>query len=182
MSKPKNAPVDDQTQVDPEELGEELEAQDAQGLGAVGASDSDEVARLTEELAQARAAERRAVADYQNLLRRTQEERVKMMKFAGRDVIESILQPLEHLFLAKEQLKDQGLNMVYQQFQQALRSEGLEEIECLGKEFDPQTMEAISYQKAEAAMVSKVALVSQRGYKLNGEVIRPAKVIIGTDK
>src|SRR4051812_31121241 len=87
-----------------------------------------QVMELQEKLAQAQEKERRAVADYANLTRRTQEERLRMIKLAAREVIESVLQPLEHLFLAKEQLKDPGLNMVYQQFQQALEQSGLEEI------------------------------------------------------
>jgi molecular chaperone GrpE len=124
--------------------------------------------------------EKRAVADYQNLMRRTQEEKIKMIKFASRSVVESILQPLEHLFLAKEQLKDKGLEMVYQQFQTALKDEGLEEISVLGKEFDPQMMEVVDKQLVEdQKQVNKVIKVLQRGYTLNGEVIRHAKVIIG---
>ena len=97
----------------------------------------DKIDAIQAEVTQARENELRAIADYKNLMRRTQEDRLKMITLAGRSVIEKFLQPLEHLYLAKEQLKDQGLNMVYQQFQQALRGEGLEEIECLGKEFDP---------------------------------------------
>src|SRR5260221_383416 len=83
-----------------------------------------ELEDLKKEVEYARESERRAVADYQNLHRRTQEDRVKMVKMAARNVVESILQPLEHLYLAKEQLKDKGLDMVYQQFQMALQNEG----------------------------------------------------------
>ncbi len=136
--------------------------------------------QLEQSLQKARESELRAMADYHNLVRRTQDDRLKMVKLAGRSVIESILQPLEHLYLAKEQLNDQGLNMVYQQFTQALEAEGLEEIKCLGKDFDPVTMEVVDKQKVEdQKQVGKVVKVVQRGYRLNGEVIRHARVVIG---
>ncbi len=140
-----------------------------------------EILRLEEELQKARLSEVRAMADYQNLVRRTQEERIKMVKFASRDVIESILQPLDHLFLAQAQLKDKGLDMVAQQFQRSLQEQGLEEIECVGKDFDPATMEVVDKQPVEdQKQVGKVVKVAKRGYTLNGEVIEHAKVVIGT--
>jgi molecular chaperone GrpE len=144
-------------------------------------NESSEVAdQLQQQLIAAQEGERRAIADYQNLMRRTQEERIKMIKMASRSVVEAILQPLEHLFLAKEQLKDKGLEMVYQQFQRALAEEGLEEIQVMGKEFDPHTMEVVDKQQVEDHnQVGKVIKITQRGYTLNGDVVRHAKVIIG---
>jgi molecular chaperone GrpE len=135
---------------------------------------------LQQQLQNARASEIRAMADYQNLVRRTQEERLKMVKFAALSIVGGLLQPLDHLYLAKEQLKDKGLDMVYQQFVQALQNEGVEEIEVFGKEFDPETMEVVSKEEVkDAKQDKKVVKVVQRGYRLNGEVIRHAKVTIG---
>ncbi len=144
---------------------------------------TDEVAKLQEQLAQAQESERRAIADYKNLVRRTQEDRVKMAKLAALSVIESILQPLEHLYLAQEQLKDKGLQMVYQQFIEALRSEGVEEIDVMGKEFDPHAMEVVEKQAVDdEKQVGKIVKVLSRGYRLNNEVIRHAKVVVGEMK
>jgi molecular chaperone GrpE len=123
---------------------------------------------------------RRAQADYQNLQRRVQEDRVKLMKMAGRSVLESILEPLDNLYLAGEQLKDPGLKMVLQQFNQVLKEEGLEEVAVMGKEFDAQTMDVVDKQVVDdPKQLSKVIKVMRRGYRLNGEVIRHAKVVIG---
>ena len=139
-----------------------------------------EIETLRSQLTKCEEAEKRAMADYKNLMRRTQEERMKMMQYATRDVIEHLLQPYEHLYLATEQLKDKGLQMVYQQFQNAFAAEGLAEIVCLGKAFDVGTMEVIGKEPASSdKQVDTVVRVAQRGYTLHGEVIRPAKVIIG---
>ena len=171
--------TDDQVEtVDAEEL-EDVEAEEVD----IESSLLDKIDAIQAEVTQARENELRAIADYKNLMRRTQEDRLKMITLAGRSVIEKFLQPLEHLYLAKEQLKDQGLNMVYQQFQQALQAEGLEEIQVMGKEFDPQLMEVVDKEKAtDPKQVDRVIKVTQRGYMLNGEVIQHAKVVIGTDK
>ena len=138
-----------------------------------------ELEKLHLEVEQAHENELRAIADYKNLMRRTQEERIRSMKMAGRDVIEKILEPVEYLRLAKEQLKNKGLDMVYDRFVQALETEGVKEIACLGKDFDSNTMEVIDKQESEDKKKSgKVVKVTRSGYTLNGDVIQHAKVVI----
>ncbi len=148
---------------------------------------NDELEKLEKELEEARAAEQRAkdgelraLADYHNLSRRTQDDRSKMVKFAGRDIIENLFQPLEHLYLATEQLKNPGLTMVYQQFQKVLQDEGVSEITALDQPFDAATMEVLDKAVTEdPKQVDKVIKVAQRGYLLHGEVIRFSKVVLG---
>ena len=128
------------------------------------------------ELEEARAKEQRALADYQNLVRRTREERSKLAKMAGRDFVESLIQPLEHLSLAAEQINNPGIDMVVAELKQALAAHGLQEIEVLGKNFDVNTMEVVE-RVGEGDVVVKVV---KRGYMLNGEVIQHAKVVVGS--
>jgi molecular chaperone GrpE len=163
---------------------EEPEMAEEQLGKEVADSQSDpQIADLQKQVQNARTSELRAMADYQNLVRRTQEDRIKMVKFAALSLIESLLQPLDHLALAKEQLKDKGLDMVHQQFVQALQNEGVEEIAVVGKEFDPETMEVVNKEEVtDAKQDKKVIKVVQRGYRLNGEVIRHAKVTVGEVK
>ena len=153
-------------------------------------NDLDElIAKLNGELELAREKERRAVADYQNLVRRNSEEKLKIAKFAALDFVETIIDPLTHLSLAAEQLNDQGLNMVISQLWMKLNEAGLEEINPIDQEFDVNTMEAVAdpnvyanqdSQDNEADLVKKqqVVKVVTKGYKLNGEVIRHSKVIV----
>jgi len=138
------------------------------------------VEEIEEALAKAQASEQRSLADYQNVVRRTQEERSKLMKLAAKDVLLSILLPLDHLYLAKEQLHDHGLTMVYQQFQLALQSQGVQEIEAIGQIYDEDKMEVIDQRPVTDPVKQHVVVgVTQRGYLLHGEVIRVAKVVIG---
>ena len=117
----------------------------------------------------------RAQADYQNLVRRNQEDRLKFVKMATADLINSLLEPVDHLELAAEQLKNQGLGLIAGQIIKVFKEFGLTEIEALNQPFDVNTMEAVDKQGEG----EQVLAVSKKGYKLNGEVLRHAKVIIG---
>jgi molecular chaperone GrpE len=117
----------------------------------------------------------RALADYQNLVRRSQEEKAEFAKFASRDLIEDLLQPLDHLALAAEKIDDQGVKMVAEEFARVLEGHGLQEIPVIGKTFDVETMEAVEKE----GKGDKVIRVVTRGYALNGKVIRHAKVVLG---
>lgn len=126
--------------------------------------------------------ELRAKADYQNLVRRGQEERAQFIKFATRELVQDLLQPLDHLSLAAQQLNDTGLNMVVQQFWQTLNNHSLEEINPVGKPFDINTMEVVetaqSVNESQDQVSQIVEKVVKKGYKLNGEIIQFAKVIL----
>jgi len=115
------------------------------------------------------------VADYQNLLRRTQEERTKMVKMIAVEIMESLLLPIEHLSLVAEQSQDSGVKMAIDELWQALRGQGLEEIQVMGKEFDVTQMEVVE----RSGDGNQVTQVVKPGYTLFGQVIQHAKVIVG---
>jgi molecular chaperone GrpE len=117
----------------------------------------------------------RALADYQNLVRRQKETQADIVTYARIEIFESLLQPLEHLSLAAKSLNDQGLNLVVNQFWQTLSAQGLNEFRPDGEKFDAQTMEVIE-KNGDGDTVS--ATLSP-GYRLNGQVIKVAKVRVG---
>lgn len=117
----------------------------------------------------------RALADYQNLVRRQQEDRVNITAFAKGEIFTSLLQPLEHLSLAATSLNDKGLNLVVKQFWEVLQAQGLSEYRPLGESFDPNTMEAIE----KVGKGEKVVEVCFPGYLLNGQTLKVAKVKVG---
>lgn len=119
----------------------------------------------------------RSQADYQNLVRRQMQEKEKLVSMAALEVVEQILTPLDHLELAAKQLQDAGLDMVVSEFKRGLAEIGLEEINPAGEEFDVETMEVVG--TTPDAKEQKVATVQAKGYKLNGRVVRHAKVVVG---
>src|SRR5258706_11040371 len=119
---------------------------------------------------------KRAIADYQNLQRRTQEEKINWIKSASKDLILKMLPVLDTLILANKHLQDKGLDLSIDQFLKVLKEEGVEKIETIGKEFDPHLMEAITTQQGED---NKVLEEIRAGYMLYDMVLRTAQVVVG---
>ena len=82
----------------------------------------------------------------------------------------------DNLEKIQEHSKDEGLELTLKDLQKVLKNIGVEEIEAEGKDFDHNTMEAIEVQKGEK---NKVLKIIQKGYLLNGILLRPAKVAVG---
>ena len=119
---------------------------------------------------------KRALADYQNLERRVQQERQLLSQLTSAIVIEKFLPVLDNLESAQNHLNDEGLAMVLKQFQDILASEGVVQIESEGQEFDPNLHEASEVTEGEDD--GKIVRVLAKGYMLADKVLRPAKVIV----
>jgi molecular chaperone GrpE len=119
---------------------------------------------------------KRSLADYQNLQRRTKEEKGTWIRSANRDLILKFLPILDTLFLAQKHLQDKGLELGIDQFIKLLDQEGVKRIETVEKDFDPMTMEAVSTMVGQKG---KVLEESRAGYMLYDTIIRSAQVIVG---
>lgn len=120
---------------------------------------------------------KRAVADYRNLQKRQQNNQHQVVKFATKSLLDKLLPVLDGLKSAQTHLKDQGLKLVIQQFQQVLTSQGLEPIEAQNKQFDPQTMDC---SRLVPGPKDKVVKVLTPGFTIYDQVLRPAKVEVGS--
>lgn len=119
---------------------------------------------------------KRALADYQNLERRVEEERRLLNRLSSALLIEKFLPVLDNLESAQAHLNDQGLEIVIKQFKDILSSEGVEEIQADGQEFDPNLHEAT--EVTEGKNDNRVVKVVRKGYKMNNKVIRPVQVVV----
>ncbi len=136
---------------------------------------AEENSQLKKQIAACKEQTARALADYQNLVRRQKEDQTQLIKAAQVLVFSSLLQPLTHLSLAAENLQDQGLNLVVEQFWQTLKDQGLQKMELEGGKFDPEKMEAVE-KTGENEVVTEVITP---GYLLHGQVLQVAKVKVG---
>ncbi|MEI7620513.1 MAG: nucleotide exchange factor GrpE [Candidatus Falkowbacteria bacterium] len=122
----------------------------------------------------------RALADYQNLARQGQKEKEEFFRYALADFLQDILPVYDNLktsvaTLTEEETKSpwvEGVKYVLKQFKDILEARGVEEIKTVGETFNHETMEAL---EGEGELVEKEV---KAGYKLNGKVISPAKVIV----
>jgi len=121
---------------------------------------------------------KRALADYQNLLRRVEADKTQFAKFANANLIARLLPSLDIINLAASHSPDLGVQMAAKQFDQALKDEGLENINpSPGDSFNPQFHDCTETVDLTAAAVENtVAEVVLKGYRLGEFVLRPAKV------
>ncbi|MGT2964361.1 nucleotide exchange factor GrpE [Streptococcus acidominimus] len=125
----------------------------------------------------------RAVAEMQNIQRRSSEERQTLQRYRSQDLGKAILPSLDNLerALAVDGLTDEvkkGLEMVQESLVQALKAEGIEEVAADGA-FDPNFHMAIQTMPADDDhSADTIAQVFQKGYKLHERVLRPAMVVV----
>jgi molecular chaperone GrpE len=119
---------------------------------------------------------KRALADYQNLEKRFEQEKKEFVKFSNAALLDKLLGVLDDLQRAEKHINDKGLSIAIDQFKSVLKTEGVEEIEAKGQEFDPELMDCVDVVKGEKDRAMEVL---QKGYKLNNKVLRPAKVNVG---
>lgn len=119
----------------------------------------------------------RALADYDNLRKRTEEEKITWIKFSTQKFIQNLLPVLDNFENAQNHLKDSGLAIAISQFKDLLKEEGLEEIKPKeGDLFDENQCEAVEAVENNEKK-GKVAETMSNGWKfIDGLVVRHAKV------
>jgi molecular chaperone GrpE len=157
--------------------GQVVEEQEVADEESAEAAHQAEVADLNNRLL-------RVQADYDNFRRRSREEKEAAAKYRAQGFIEELLPALDNFERAlsvkpeSEEAKSlaQGLNMVYNQLQEALKKEGVTAIETVGQPFDPHLHQAVMQVEEEGFESNQVVEELQKGYKLKDRVLRPSMV------
>jgi molecular chaperone GrpE len=152
---------------------------------------ADEIAELKERAAKADDHwERllRTTADFDNFKKRAAREKQDAIKYANESLLQKLVPVLDTFDMAlaasqnhpseNAQSLQTGINMVYQQFKNALTDAGLEEVDATGKPFDPNLHEAVSQQESAAVNDGHVLQQLRKGYKLRDRLLRPATVVV----
>ena len=158
-----------------EELVEEEKVEDI--------NEEDEVEKLKKEIDKLKNDYARAYADTENLKKRLMSEAEQTRKYRIQSFAKEILPVIDNLeraLLSETQETNEGLKkgveMIYNQLIAALKNEGVEEIDCLNKPFDPNLEQAIMQEKVEGVESGVVIEVLQKGYLLKDRILRPAMV------
>jgi molecular chaperone GrpE len=167
---------------------ERIAALDTEGV-SVSAQIEELAAQL--EAAEQRAADaeagwQRARADYQNLKRRTDEQRAEFASIAGDRLLIRVLDLADDFDLAVEHVPEdaqdspwvEGITAIDRKLRALLEAEGIEAMGGEGEPFDPQTQQAISYEDTADVPDGTVIKVLQRGFTINDRVLRPALVAV----
>lgn len=137
----------------------------------------DTISELEQKLEESENKYKRALADYQNLQKRSQDERIELIRSSNRDLLLRILTVLDTLMLAHQHIQDKNVEVSINHFLDILKSEGVTRIEVVGKEFDPAIMEAIATEEGEA---NKVVNEVRTGFMLHDKLLRAAQVTVGS--
>ena len=182
-----------------EEAAVDVEQADGAVTEAVAAADSGNEADaadldgepeapvdLEAELEAAKDAALRAQADAMNVQRRADQEIEKARKFALERFCGDLLSVVDNLERALESSGDEqgtaalaeGVELTRKGFMDVLAKYGVETVDPQGEPFDPETAQAMSMVEQPDVEPKSVVAVMQRGYLLNGRLLRPAMVMV----
>lgn len=127
-------------------------------------------------------------AEFDNFKKRAARERSEAVKYANEALLERLIPTLDHFEMAMAAVQNvddksvasikMGIEMVHNQLKSTLKEAGLEEVDALGKVFDPVWHEAVSQKETTEIPEGQVLEQARKGYKLNERLIRPANVVV----
>jgi len=130
---------------------------------------------------------KRALADYQNLIKQSAEDRTSFVKYANEQLILEMIPVYDNLKTAinfsDESVEGngwaEGIKYVIKQFKDVLENNGIKEIKTVGEKFNPEKMEAVESEDTDDKKKDDiVAKELKSGYEMNEKVINPARVVV----
>ncbi|NTV52141.1 MAG: nucleotide exchange factor GrpE [Candidatus Firestonebacteria bacterium] len=126
----------------------------------------------------------RALAELENFKKRVSRERLEQLRYAGEDILREILPVIDNLertLTFSHESHDvskilDGINIIQRQLQQALAKTGVTAIDKAPCPFDPSIHQALQRVEDTSVPDDTVVGILQKGYLLNGKVVRPAMV------
>ena len=178
----------DETLDNPAEEQDQKSVDESTEEGTQEASVEDQLQALQQENGELRDKYLRLAAEFDNYKRRMVKEKMQMMNNAARDTMSALLPVLDDFDRAKKaadqndkgDLFEEGIGLVYRKLYTTLEQKGLEPMDSEGQDFDPEFHDAMTETPAPSEeLKGKVVDVIDRGYTLNGNIIRHAKVVVG---
>ena len=150
-------------------------------------TEESEVTKLTDALNEMKDKYMRLMAEFDNFRKRTAKERAELISTASKSLMLPLLEvmdDIERADAAKEKVTDlekrmEGNELIFQKFRNILTQKGLSPMQCVGKEFNADEHEAITTVDAGEENSGKVIDELEKGYLLNEQIIRHAKVVVG---
>ena len=146
-------------------------------------TENSELQAIQQELDELPDRYKRILAEFENHKKRSQKEREGLYNSILGDIIEVVLPVLDNLEnAAKVETSDEnykkGIELVLKQFQDVLKSKGVEEIKALGETFDPELHEAVSSVQDDSKGEKEIVQEYRKGYKIGHRVIRHSMVVV----
>ena len=126
---------------------------------------------------------KRLFAEFENYKKRTQKESLNKRTEITADVVISILPVVDNLEKAVEvkienNSYQEGIKLILRQLSDVLKKFGMEEIETVGKQFDPELHEAVSHIEDKEKGTNEIVQECRKGYRIGTKVVRHAMVVV----
>lgn len=155
---------------------------------AAEAADENETAKYKAQAEEYLSLLQRVQADFDNFRRRTIQEREDSAKYCSMRLVTSLLPVLDNFERALAAPGNdlaqfmKGMELIYSQLKAVLEKEGVQTLEAVGKEFDPNFHEAVMHEPSEEFPDNTVIEELQKGYLLVDRVIRPTMVKVAKNQ
>lgn len=134
----------------------------------------EEIKRLKQEVDVWRNKYLRALADYQNLEKRVDQERQEFQKLVNKNLLLKFISVLDEIERAMLFIDNEGLKLIKKKFLQILNEEEVKEIDLIGKKFDPNLAEVIEVVQGKEDDI--IVEIVKKGYYYHDKVLRVAQV------
>ena len=149
---------------------------------------ADPVAELQAEMERWRDLAYRSQAELDNFRKRVAREQQETRSFANADLLRSLIPIMDNFAMGLDAARAEseksivfmGMSMVHKQIEDFLRDMGVQEIDSLGKPFDPNLHEAMSQEASAEAAEGTILRVLRRGYKLKDRLLRASSVVVSS--
>ena len=130
----------------------------------------------------------RSQAELDNFRKRTARDVQEARSYANADLLRSLLSILDNFEMGLEAARAEseksvifmGMSMVQRQVKDFLSEQGVQEVEALGKAFDPHVHDAVAQEASDKQPEGTILRVGRRGYRLKERLLRPASVVVSS--
>jgi molecular chaperone GrpE len=178
----------DNTEEKTDVISDESAEKEAKPKKKAKLSKSEQITELQYQLAELNDKYLRLFSDFDNYRKRTNKDKLDLIKTSSKEVIEGLLPVLDDFDRGLDALREHqvdedavhGIELIQRRLFNYLKTKGLEPMDSKGKEFDTDYHDAITQTPALSEdLKGKVVDVIEKGYLLNGTIIRHAKVVVG---
>ena len=160
-----------------EEASKEGEAEASEGVEASTSEENPELLQLKDKYL-------RTLAEYENFRKRSEKEKAQMFELGAKSIIEALLPVVDNFERALSHVQEEekeapfvkGVEGIYKQIQKMFADCNIQEIEALGKKFDPALHNAVMTEEEGDAEEDTITQDLQKGYTYRGNVVRHSMV------
>jgi molecular chaperone GrpE len=171
-----------------QEKARAAEAQSAAGVGSVAAEEDDPMAGVQADLDRFRDLAMRTQADFENYKKRCAREKEDAIKYANSSLLERLLPIIDNFELGLSAARGEGeqspiyagMGLVLKQINDFLTDNGLQPIDAIGQNFDPNLHEAIAHEPSDTVPENHIIRQTRRGYRFKDRLLRPSSVVVSS--